>query len=94
MMSRKEYMDWQNRQDRVSEYIVCQRAERFLEFLIVLQSKRSISYLQKVWGGGGIFVQAIPPPKKWGGGGCVPPSPRDLRQWTEVKLNLTFRNRI
>ena len=46
MMSRKEYMYWQNRKDQVSEYI-CVRAsgasERFLEFLLVLQLKRSIS---------------------------------------------------
>ena len=104
MMSRKEYMDWQNRQDRVSEYIcvpasgaifgvfnsfTVKKVNFFtinVKFKVILSSKS---------GGGGIFVQAIPPPKKvGGGGGCIPPSPRDLRQWTEVKLNLTFRNRI
>ena len=72
--------------DRVSEYI-CVRAsgasERFLEFLIVLQIKRSISIQLNVKfkvilsskSGGEIFVQAIPPPEKVGGGGMYPPSP-------------------
>ena len=47
MMSRKEYMYWQNRKDRVSEYI-CVRAsgasERFLEFLIILELKGQFLY--------------------------------------------------
>ena len=76
MMSSIEYMYWQNRKDRVSEYI-CVRAsgasEQFFEFLIVLQLKRSISsqyrtnlrlsILKKC---GGIFVQATPRTPKIG----------------------------
>ena len=87
-------MYWQTRKDRVSEYI-CVRAsgasERFLEFLIVLQFKRSISlqymsnlrlsYLQKVGGGGGYLYRPSPPPKKVGG--CIPHPPLDLRQCIE-----------
>ena len=80
-------MYWQNRKDRVSEYI-CVRAsgasERFLEFLIVLQLEKvnffTINVKFKVIlssKGGGIFVQAIPPPKKVGGGNTSPsPPPR------------------
>ena len=76
-MSRKEY--WQNRKDRVSEYI-CVRAifgvfnsftvkmVKFftitVKFEVILSSKN---------GGGGIFVQAIPPPQKVGG--IHPPHP-------------------
>ena len=45
-------------------------------------SNLRLSYLQKVWGG--IFVQAIPPPKKVGG--YIPPSPRDLRHYREGLL--------
>ena len=87
MMSSIEYMYWQNRKDRVSEYI-CVRAsgasEQFFEFLIVLQLKRSISsqymtnlrlsYLQKVWGGGDICTGHPPHPKNWG---VYIPLPRD-----------------
>ena len=74
-------MYWQNRKDRVSEYI-CVRAsgasERFLEFLIVLQLEKvnffTINVKFKVIlsskGGGDICTGHPPPPtqKKWGGG--------------------------
>ena len=70
------YMYWQNRKDRVSEYI-CVRAsgasERFLEFLIVLQLNNVSFFTINVKfkailssKSGGMFVQAIPHPKKWG----------------------------
>ena len=84
-MSRKEYMCWQNRKDRVSEYI-CVRAseasERFLEFLIVLLKKVSFFTINvkfkvilssKSGGGGGCLYRPSPPPKKVGG--YIPPSP-------------------
>ena len=46
MMSRKEYMYWQIRKDRVSEYDLCasERSERAIfGVLIVLQLKSSVS---------------------------------------------------
>ena len=104
MLSRKEYMYWQNRKDRVSEYI-CVRAsgasERFLEFFIVLQLKRSVSLytinvilkviLSSKSGGGDVCTGHPPHPKKWGGGGSPPPSPRDLRQYMYIiKRDLKF----
>ena len=92
MMSRKEYMYWQNRKDRVSEYI-CVRASgamraifgvlnsftvKKVSFFTIMSNLR-LSYLQKV---GGMFVQAIPPTQKSGGDTSPhPPPPRDLRQW-------------
>ena len=69
---------WQNRKDRVSEYI-CVRAsgasERFLEVLIVLQLKRSVKkvILSSKSGGGGCLYRPSPPPKKVGG--YIPPIP-------------------
>ena len=75
-MSRNEY--WQNRKDRVSEYICVRASERFLEFLIVLQLEKvnffTINVKFKVIlssKGGGI----TPPPKKVGGGGGGDTSP-------------------
>ena len=81
MMSKKEYMYWQNRKYRVSEYI-CVRAsgvsERFLEFYSLkgqfLYNKMSnlrLSYLQKV---GGCLYRPFPTQKS-GGGGIYPPIP-------------------
>ena len=74
-MSRKEYMYWQNRKDRVSEYI-CVRAsgasERFLEFLIILQLKKVYFFtinvkfkviLSSKSGGGDICTGHPPHPK-------------------------------
>ena len=72
----KNVQYWQNRKDRVSEYI-CVRASDFggfnsftvkkvslftinVKFKVILSSKS---------GGGGMFVQAIPPTQKSGGGG-------------------------
>ena len=95
MMSKKEYMYWQNRKDRVSEYICVRASEQFLEFLMSFTVKKVSFFtinvkfkviLSSKSGGGGMFVQAIPPPQKVGGGGgnTSPPSPRDLRQcWSE-----------
>ena len=86
MMSRKEYMYWQNRKDRVSEYI-CVRAsgasERFFgvfnSFTVKKINVYTINVKFKVIlssKSGGIFVQAIPPTQKvGGGGGYIPPSP-------------------
>ena len=83
---KQEYMYWQNRKYRVSEYI-CVRAsgasERFLEvfnsFTVKKVSFFTINVKFKVIlssKSGGMFVQAIPPPKKvGGGGGYIPPIP-------------------
>ena len=88
MMSRKEYMYWQNRKDRVSEYI-CVRASGaseqlcgvFNSFTVKKVSLFTINVKFKVilssksgGGGGGMFVQAIPPPPKKVGG-YIPPIP-------------------
>ena len=83
MMSRKEY--WQNRKDRVSEYI-CVRAsdlkKGFNSFTVIKVNFFTINVKFKVIlssksGGGGIFVQATPPPPKkvWGGGVDTSPHP-------------------
>ena len=84
MMSRKEYMDWQNRQDRVSEYI-CVPASGAIFGVFNSFTVKKVNFFTinvkcqnlifKKWGGGGIFVQAIPPPKKVGGGGVSPHPP-------------------
>ena len=84
MMSRKEYMYWQNRKYRVSEVHLCasERSERaifgvFNSFTVKKVSFFTInvkSYLQKV-GGGGCLYRPSPHPKKWGGGGIHPPPP-------------------
>ena len=85
MMSKKEYMYWQNRKYRVSEVHLCasERSERaifgvFNSFTVKKVSFFTInvkSYLQKV---GGCLYRPSPHPKKWGGGGgggIHPPSP-------------------
>ena len=80
MMSRKEYMYWQNRKDRVSEYILCERAifGVFNSFTVKKVSIFAINVKFKVIlssNSGGMFVQAIPPTQKSGGGGIHPPIP-------------------
>ena len=83
-MSRKEYMYWQNRKDRVSEYMCAsERSEPanfgvFNSFTVKKGSLFTINVKFKVIlssKSGGMFVQAIPPPhpKKWGGGDPPPP---------------------
>ena len=82
-MSRKEYMYWQNRNDRVSECI-CVRASDFGVFnsftvkkvnFFTIMSNLRLSYLQK-WGGGCLYRPSPPPPpKKVGGIHPPPPSP-------------------
>ena len=90
MMSRKEYMYWQNRKDRVSEYI-CVRAsgasERFFNservfnsFTVKKVSFFTINVKFKVIlssKSGGMFVQATPPPTQKSGGihPPIPPPP-------------------
>ena len=94
MISRKEYMYWQNRKDRVSEYI-CVRAsgasKRFFgvfnSFTVKKVNFYTINVKFKVIlssKSGGIFLQTIPPTQKVGGGGgdTSPPPPPDLRQCT------------
>ena len=77
---------WQNRKDRVSEYIILcasERSERaifggFNSFTVKKVSFFTINVKFKVIlssKSGGMFVQAIPHPKNWGGGGYIPPSP-------------------
>ena len=81
---------WQNRKDRVSEYIILcasKRSERaifggFNSFTVKKVSFCTINVKFKVIlssKSGGMFEQAIPPPPKKVGG-YIPPSPRDLRQ--------------
>ena len=93
-------MYWQNRSDRVSEYI-CVRAsvsERFLKVFnsftvkkvnfFTINVKFKVIFSSK--SGGDICTGHPPHPKKWGGGGSPspPPPPRDLRQWVEgLKTN-------
>ena len=66
---------------------VCKRAERASERLVFLNSftVKKVNFftinvnfkviLSSKSGGGGIFVQAIPPTQKSGGGGYIPPIP-------------------
>ena len=88
MMSRKGYMYWQNRKDRVSEYI-CVRAsgasERFLDFLnsftvkkvsfFTINVKFKVILSSKSGGGGGCLYRPSPPPPTQNSGGIHPPTP-------------------
>ena len=87
MMSRKEYMYWQNRKDRVSKYIRVRASgasERAIFGVFNSFTVKKVSFFTinvKFKGilsskSGGMFVQVIPPPQKVGGGGGIhPPSP-------------------
>ena len=87
MMSRKEYMYWQAAKIESQNTFVCERAERASDFLSVWYSftVKKVSFftinvkfkviLSSKSGGGGMFVQAIPPPQNSGGGVYIPPIP-------------------
>ena len=81
-MSRKEHMYWQNRKDRVSEYI-CVPSERIFGVInsftvkkvnfFTINVKFKVILSSKSGGGGDICTGLPPHPKKWEG--YIPPSP-------------------
>ena len=85
-MSRREYMYWQNRKDRVSEYI-CVRAsgasERFKKNSFTVKKvnfytinvKFNVILSSKSGGGGNICTGHPPTQKSGGGGGGIHPPP-------------------